>query len=719
MLTIILHADGSPLVRSSRQSLWPLFASLIEIPPPARYYQRNILTLSLWSSRKKPDIDKFLHGTIAQLETLMQYGTMILLDGQQHRFIVRIQGFIADLPAKSLFLKTINFNGKFACTWCLSSGEYDSNCHMTMYPYEKNQNTLRTHDEFVRTGQSATSEGDRAGHEVVIDGVRGMSPLLSIIKYPIGVLYDYMHLVCINHISTLVKHWLVFMKAADVLLIDDKLARQKIPHNFNVRFDFSINEINKWKAKHGRLFTLYIGLPILINVLSAPHLLHFAAYVLAIKLLHVPENDREIDLAEQLLHFYCQSSSLIYGPSIELYSLHSHLHLPEQVRHHGGLSFTSAFAFESCIRYVKKKAHGSRHLASQIGYWTDMTAIIKIPELNVQQARGVDEILLENELLEEFRPILSTLLGSCTVKFYKRFKIPFITFHSTLYDKPFKCVSHVISYRHKYSDTILFADCIVFLEFNKNYFAFIRKYQEEAQANRLSSVMKLSKNDTCKISEPLDRLFSMQLKSNSFGIISMSRVRYKFDALNDLLDKHVLDTSAVDNIESVDEADASDELLLSSQPTPLTPGTKRAFKGSSSTISLLAKRSKNNNKTKNYINKEKNDDNDDDEDDYNYSCFQKNVTNKLDRIEVDGKYFRQMFEQLKSYHEQHEQTQLLILENQKKIKKALLKHKVILSGSNDFHYLISFQIYVDVEDSTLSVTNSESINSEDTFASEL
>ena len=49
---------------------------------------------------------------------------------------------------------------------------------------------------------------------------------------------------------------------------------------------------------------------------------------------------------------------------------------------------------------------------------------------------------------------------------------------------------------------------------------------------------------------------------------------------------------------------------------------------------------------------------------------------KLKRGEIDGQHSRQMFEQILSLHHRHEATQKVILENQKKIKKALLKHKV-------------------------------------------
>ncbi|CAF4486134.1 unnamed protein product, partial [Rotaria magnacalcarata] len=63
-----------------------------------------------------------------------------------------------------------------------------------LYPYEKNDDQLRTHDEFVQAPQTAAAAAagtEVIGRETIIDGVRGISPLLSIIQYPLSVLYDY------------------------------------------------------------------------------------------------------------------------------------------------------------------------------------------------------------------------------------------------------------------------------------------------------------------------------------------------------------------------------------------------------------------------------------------------------------------------------------------------------------------------------------------------
>lgn len=63
-ITLVLHTDGAPLIRTSKQSIWPLFASIVEIPPPIREYQKNIVLLALWSSKTKPDVNVFLKHTV-------------------------------------------------------------------------------------------------------------------------------------------------------------------------------------------------------------------------------------------------------------------------------------------------------------------------------------------------------------------------------------------------------------------------------------------------------------------------------------------------------------------------------------------------------------------------------------------------------------------------------------------------------------------------------
>jgi hypothetical protein len=121
-VTLIVHTDGAPIVKLSKQSLWPCFASLVELPPPVRDYQKNIVLMSLWISRKKPDANVFLDETIEELKQLINGGTSMFINGLEYQISFQTQYFVSDLPAKALFCKTINFNGYSACTECCSTG---------------------------------------------------------------------------------------------------------------------------------------------------------------------------------------------------------------------------------------------------------------------------------------------------------------------------------------------------------------------------------------------------------------------------------------------------------------------------------------------------------------------------------------------------------------------------------------------------------------------
>ena len=286
---------------------------------------------------------------------------------------------------------------------------------------------------------------------------------------------------------------------------------------------------------HRRLFVLHIGLPLLIDHLPRLHLSHFAVYCLAIRYLHSPRNDDEITFAERLLHLYCQTASDIFGPSIELLTLHVHLHLPRQVRMHGGLAFTSAFAFESAIRYTKKKAHGTRCLASQISYWTDVETIIQRSPVTINKPCLLNQIDENNPAVNEFQVPLLYLLNRHghlqeRVALFKRYKQTFVTYHSYVYDKGIRCASHIVSYSTNGKDDerqVAYGDCIVFYRHESDYFVLLRKYSPVSSGERFSTFVDLPDAENRKIHDALDRTFSMQTQSDSFIVIPVGWIRHK------------------------------------------------------------------------------------------------------------------------------------------------------------------------------------------------
>ena len=120
-ITLNIHTDGAPVVKTTKASLWPCLASIVELPPQIREKQTNILILCLWLSSIKPDVNLFMNDCIRQLVDLSS-PFLLTIGNEQFLITVKTQLFVSDLPAKALFWKTISYNGYNACGNCKTEG---------------------------------------------------------------------------------------------------------------------------------------------------------------------------------------------------------------------------------------------------------------------------------------------------------------------------------------------------------------------------------------------------------------------------------------------------------------------------------------------------------------------------------------------------------------------------------------------------------------------
>ncbi|CAM4837581.1 unnamed protein product [Rotaria magnacalcarata] len=274
-------------------------------------------------------------------------------------------------------------------------GVWNPKYNKVVYPYSKNDYTARTHEDYLKSAREAVKKS-KGRKQVATDGIKGLSCLFKIFNYPCQIIFDYMHLVCLCHIPSVIHRWCQRISKSSIQDVDQSLKQLRTPHNIKVVFLESIQSVNLWKAKNSRLFVLYVGVPIMTNRLPTLLFSHFIIYSLAIKLLHTPQSEQDILLGERLLHYYCRTIANIYDSSMEIFSLHAHIHLGHQVRLHGGLAHTSAFAFESAIRYIKKSAHGSINIASQIAYWNNLRCTTQLKKFNLAETSLIDIIIMSN-----------------------------------------------------------------------------------------------------------------------------------------------------------------------------------------------------------------------------------------------------------------------------------------------------------------------------------
>ena len=389
-----------------------------------------------------------------------------------------------------------------------------------LYPYERNSDHRRVHAEVLSAGREAEQRS------IAVDGIKGVSTMLQIFTYPEQIIYDYMHLICLGHMLSLIKRWLHILPPTDLIEIDTLLSTLRLPHNISVNYNYSMREAGEWHAKHLRLFVLNVGLPCVIPYLPKLKASHFAVYSLAIKLLHCPQSNEEINLAQCLIDYYCRAAPKVFDDSIELLSLHAHLHLPEQVRRHGGLAFSSAFCFESCIRHIKKMAHGTKDLASQIAFWCDLKTMVPRPEFRLQPASGKTQIQSTSNRLDQFRDVLMEnlrLVGhdESKVNLFLRYKHHFITYHSFLYDRPFTCASYIVSYKLTDTTVLGYGNIIVFYQYEGTFFALVQKYEKSSRS--IFDFLDLPQ----ALSIPMNENFPLFHLSNLFVVIPVSSIQHK------------------------------------------------------------------------------------------------------------------------------------------------------------------------------------------------
>ncbi|CAF3230392.1 unnamed protein product [Rotaria socialis] len=160
--------------------------------------------------------------TIKQLTDLSVNGTSIFVNEHEFQVNVKTLFFISDLPAKSLFTETIHFNGYFACTNCITESTLYKK--QIIYPYRNNNYMSRNHEQFVKTAKEVEliSRVDGKYAKSVV-GIKGFSSLLKLFRYPDDIIYDYMHLIWLNHVPTLLKRFIGILSKNDINAIDSLL----------------------------------------------------------------------------------------------------------------------------------------------------------------------------------------------------------------------------------------------------------------------------------------------------------------------------------------------------------------------------------------------------------------------------------------------------------------------------------------------------------------
>ncbi|XP_070378134.1 uncharacterized protein [Dermacentor albipictus] len=119
-LTLTVNSDGSPVLKSSKYSIWPVQIILNELPPRLRW--SNVMAPLLWYGHQHPNMPMLLQAFVHQLEQLNATGITWTLAGTQVRSKVFCICCCADAPARAAMQQMVQFNGYFGCSWCYHPG---------------------------------------------------------------------------------------------------------------------------------------------------------------------------------------------------------------------------------------------------------------------------------------------------------------------------------------------------------------------------------------------------------------------------------------------------------------------------------------------------------------------------------------------------------------------------------------------------------------------
>ncbi|CAF4310239.1 unnamed protein product, partial [Rotaria magnacalcarata] len=193
-ITIILHADGAPAVNVNNKSLWPIQATIAEIPVPLRDWKSAVMVFGAWLASTKPPRDSLLILIIIQLQALVN--SKILLkqkDGSRVSYNVRVQQAIFDLPARAHFLNAVQYNGYDGCGDCCIKGVAIG--RQIYFPFSEKTEEPKNHQFYLKNSKHNAHRS--------IQGIKGPTPLSSILQLPNQTPYDSMHLIYHGHDSLL------------------------------------------------------------------------------------------------------------------------------------------------------------------------------------------------------------------------------------------------------------------------------------------------------------------------------------------------------------------------------------------------------------------------------------------------------------------------------------------------------------------------------------
>ncbi|CAF4937112.1 unnamed protein product, partial [Rotaria socialis] len=322
-----------------------------------------------WLASIKPPRDSLLIPIIIQLQALMnskillkqkdgkivfyQYYLKNGILGSRVSYNVRIQQAIFDLPACAHFLNVVQYNGYDGCDDCCIKAIG----RQIYFPFSEKTEEPKNYQLYLKNSKHNAHRS--------IQGIKGPTPLSSILQLPNQTPYDLMHLIYHVHVKALLKFWRKMFGKEIFENGSVFLSNVILPHDVKYQFH-SLLDFSNWKAKMLRDFFLYVSPSFVVYYLPDDYSAHFLLYYAFVRTLYFFNDNKQLDGVDHLFHLYHKSLSRLYSERSELATVHYHSHLASQVHSHDALCFTSCFSRESYLAYALKLCKGTTHVLNQL-----------------------------------------------------------------------------------------------------------------------------------------------------------------------------------------------------------------------------------------------------------------------------------------------------------------------------------------------------------------
>lgn len=368
ILNLHLSTDGGQLFRYKKQTVWPVHATLLDLPLDVRCKKENILLLCLWLGKRKPHWSILLKDYLSN--SVIGKTFSFAVKGSVINVKVNILTSVFDLPAVADTMNHIQYNGKFGCLYCRASGTVVrvGRGHSRKYggvvePYSD--------ESYKELSELANETGE------IVFGVKGKSCLDGVLKIPSHVTLDPLHLIFENCTKSIVWKLIDSSSFRECYYLgrhlshyDTLFKKVSVPHF--IGRPRSLSELSFWKARDLLNFLFYFSIPSIFLSLfkkSLPHQehsFHLLSFILASRLCYSPSARSHANDIKKLFTYFHSRLSVLYGFNVCSINMHLLLHLGEQVNRFGSLPYCSMFPFENQFYNYKVYTQGNQSFLKQL-----------------------------------------------------------------------------------------------------------------------------------------------------------------------------------------------------------------------------------------------------------------------------------------------------------------------------------------------------------------